>query len=128
MPPKIYLSNIIDKANYLGIHLFRTTGNHSTKKGYIMEHTITCCLYWEKFHWEKEGEYVVYQHKMDDCEYRVFVKNIEVKFEAPQTHDPRAQMVVALEGEKKVVMADMTKKITVIDGKIQSLLALENNA
>lgn len=91
-----------------------------------MKHTHKAYLFWEQFLFESAGKYIVLYFRADDSDYRVLVKEIEIEFEAPETHDPRMQQVAALKKQKTELQANVQVKLNAIDEKIQSLLALEN--
>ena len=57
---------------------------------------------------------------------RVFVKEQDVEIEVPDDFDPRPQQVAALEAEKQKARAEFHARVTEIDRKIQSLLAIEH--
>lgn len=52
----------------------------------------------------------------------------EICFELPAGFDIRAKQVDLLEKEKRTIQAEFTARITQINSRIQSLLAIENTA
>lgn len=58
-------------------------------------------------------------------ESRVKVMDHTIEVEIPDDFDPRPAMVEALEARKKVITAEFYARVNEINGKIQSLLALE---
>ena len=58
-------------------------------------------------------------------EDRVKVIDHTIELDIPDDFDPRPGMVAALEKQKKAAMAEFQARITEIDGRIQSLLAIE---
>ena len=59
---------------------------------------------------------------------RVFVTEHTTTVEVPDDFDPRPQQVQMLEAEKQKARAEFQERITEIDRKIQSLMAIEGAA
>ena len=59
---------------------------------------------------------------------RVFVKEHTITVEVPDDFDPQPLQVQALEAAKQKARAEFQERITEIDRKIQSLLAIEGAA
>ena len=66
--------------------------------------------------------------QLDDTQDRTYVGPQEIEIEVPDSYDPRAQQVAALEALKQKVMADYHKSVTEINDRISKLLALEYTA
>lgn len=77
---------------------------------------------WEVRYGEKP--YFVFK-QFDEIEGFVTVQEHSFTVEVPDDFDPRPQMVVQLEAEKKKVRAEFQARVTQIDAQIQSLLAIE---
>lgn len=82
-------------------------------------------VHYQKFSWEKKGEYRLASFKMDDSEDRSYIGEQEIDIEVPEDYDPRAQQIAALEKQKQKVMADYHKNVMEINDRIGKLLALE---
>ena len=93
-----------------------------------MKIKTTVHIHYSKYEWEKEGEYLVYSHQMDDTDYRTHIHEQEIEIEVPDHYDPRAQKIAALEKEKQKMMADYQKTVTEINDRISKLQALEYTA
>ena len=87
-------------------------------KGYVT-HT--------KYKWEDKPHYSFYgfdpsDHLGDDS---VVVMQHEVEIEIPDDFDPRPGQIAALKAQKERAQAEFAKRVTEIDEKINSLLAIE---
>ena len=84
-------------------------------------------IYFCKYAWETEGEFVpfAYQH---DSDHYTFVCEQEIEMDVPDNYDPRAQQIAALEAQKTKAMADYQKSVTEINDRISKLQALEYTA
>ena len=82
-------------------------------------------VHYQKFSWEKKGEYRLASFQMDDNAERTYVSEQEIEIDIPEDYDPRAQQVAALEKQKQKVMADYHKSVMEINERINKLLALE---
>lgn len=85
-------------------------------------------VYFSKYSWEKQGEYLVLYAKIDDSEHQNYVCSQEIEIEVPEDFDPRAQKIAALEKQKQKAMADYQKSVTDINDRISKLQALEYTA
>lgn len=90
-----------------------------------MKVKITAHVYYSKYSWEKEGEYIVFYAKIDDTEAQTYIGEQELEIEVPDNYDPRAQKVAALEKHKQKIMADYQKTVDEINERISKLQALE---
>ena len=90
-----------------------------------MKQTAKIYLFWEKYRWEEIGRWIPLYFKADDSDSRVFVKELDFEFDAPEEYDPRQQQIEALRKEQNVIQADAYAKCIVIDERIQSLQAIE---
>jgi hypothetical protein len=93
-----------------------------------MKIKTTIHVHFQKHSWETEGKFVVFYCHLDDTEDRTYVGPQEIEIEVPDSYDPRAQQVAALEALKQKVMADYHKSVTEINDRISKLLALEYTA
>ena len=82
-------------------------------------------VYFQKFAWEAEGEYVSYSFKAPDSETMTFVNQQDVKFEIPENYDPTAQKIAALEAAKEMARVEFINSISAINDRIAKLQALE---
>ena len=95
-----------------------------------MKVTVKGFVFWKKDYREKG----VFELLPWDCrewgetnsDGRVFVKEHTTEIEVPDDFDPRPQQVAALEAEKQKARAEFQARVTEIDRKIQSLLAIEH--
>ena len=93
-----------------------------------MKIKVTAHVHLQKFTWEDKPEYVIFNHKLDDTDYRAYICEQEIELEIPDNFDPRAQQVAALEEKKQKVMADYQQSVTEINRRISELQALEYTA
>ncbi|TCK87327.1 hypothetical protein [Paraburkholderia sp. BL9I2N2] len=77
--------------------------------------------------WMEEPEFIFREY--DSSKYssdpQVMVKPHTIEFEIPDGFDIRPGLVESLEQEKQKLMAAVQSRITEINAKIQSLLAIE---
>lgn len=92
-----------------------------------MKVTIKGFIHYRQEAWTDSGAYSFMHCDMTDCGY-VNVMPHEIEIEVPDDFDPRPQQVAALEAEKQKARAEFQKRVTEIDRKIQSLLAIEGGA
>ena len=90
-----------------------------------MKIKTTAHVHYQKFSWEKKGEYRLASFQMDDSLERTYVGQQQIEIEVPEDYDPRAQQIAALEALKHKVMADYHKSVMEINDRIGKLLALE---
>ena len=93
-----------------------------------MKILTTIHVHYQKHSWETEGKFIVFYIQLDDTQDRTYVGPQEIEIEVPDSYDPRAQQVAALEALKQKVMADYQKMVTDINEKISKLQALEYTA
>jgi hypothetical protein len=93
-----------------------------------MKIKTTIHVHYQKHSWETEGKFIVFYVQLDDTEDRTYVGPQEIEIEVPDSYDPRAQQVAALETLKKKVMADYQKSVTEINDRISKLMAIEYTA
>lgn len=62
---------------------------------------------------------------MSGCSDSVLVCQVEVEAEVPDNYDPREQQIAELEAKKRKAIADHEVFMNSIEGKIQSLRAIE---
>ncbi|KVP76890.1 hypothetical protein WM08_14970 [Burkholderia ubonensis] len=58
----------------------------------------------------------------------VKVREHSFEVEVPDNFDPRAALIANLEREKKKLQAEFNARVVELNGRIQSLLAIENGA
>jgi hypothetical protein len=90
-----------------------------------MKVKTTVHIFYSKYSWEDEGEYLVFYTKVDDDEFRTYVGQQEIEIEVPDNYDPRAQKIAALQAKKEKIMADYQKTVTEINTRISKLQAIE---
>jgi hypothetical protein len=88
----------------------------------------TVHIHYFKYVWEAEGKFEVLSFQDDDDDCRTFVCSQEIEIEVPDSYDPRAQQIAALEKKKRSMMADHQKAITVINERISKLQAISHTA
>ena len=93
-----------------------------------MKIKTTVHIHYQQNPWENEGKFIVFYCHLDDTKDRTYVGAQEIEIEVPDSYDPRAQQVAALETLKKKVMADYQKSVMDINHRISKLLALEYTA
>ena len=93
-----------------------------------MKIKTTVHIHFQQNSWENEGKFIVFYCHLDDTKDRTYVGAQEIEIEVPDSYDPRAQQVAALETLKKKVMADYQKSVMDINHRISKLLALEHTA
>jgi hypothetical protein len=93
-----------------------------------MKVKITAHIHHLKYSWDNEGKFEVFSFKLDDTDNRTYVGEQEIEVDVPDSYDPRAQQIAALEKHKQKVMADYQKMVTDINEKISKLQALEYTA
>ena len=93
-----------------------------------MKIKTTVHIYYSKYEWENEGEYIVSSHKFEDAHYRSYICEQEIEIEIPDNYDPRAQQIAALIKQKEKAMADYQNTLTEINERISKLQALEYTA
>jgi hypothetical protein len=81
-------------------------------------------IYYSKYSWQEEGEFLLFYAKIDDTETQFHVSEQEFEIEVPDDFDPRAQQIAALEKQKQKVMADYQKTVTEINNRINNLKAI----
>jgi hypothetical protein len=90
-----------------------------------MKIKITAHVHYNKYSWEDEGKFEVFSVRFDDDDHRTYVGEQEIEIDVPDSYDPRAQQIAALEKQKQKVMADYQKMVTDINDRISKLQALE---
>lgn len=93
--------------------------------------TVPQYVYWERSEYTGEERFTLLPWDMrtwpaKEQSGRIFVKEIETVFEAPEDFDPVSKQIDALKAEKAQAMADFQARVTEIDRQIQSLLAIEH--
>jgi hypothetical protein len=89
---------------------------------------MTAHIHFVKYAFQKEGEFQLFSHKLDDAEFRTYVCSQEIEIDVPADYDPRAQQIAALEKQKQEAMADFQKSVDDINERISKLQALEYTA
>lgn len=85
----------------------------------------TVHVFYTKYSWEKVGSYSVYPMKIDDCEHTTYVCSQEIEIEVPDSYDPTAQKLAALQKEKDKAQEEFAKKVASINERISKLQAIE---
>jgi len=93
-----------------------------------MKIKTTVHIHYQQNSWENEGKFIVFYCHLDDTKDRTYVGAQEIEIEVPDSYDPRAQQVAALEKQKQKVIADYQKSVMDINYRISKLLALEHTA
>ena len=75
--------------------------------------------------WEREPQYVLYPFAMTGEQYAI-VREMNVDLDIPDDFDGRPQQIAALEEQRRKAMADHQQLMDCIEGKIQSLRAIEH--
>lgn len=70
-------------------------------------------------------EYRVFPFDMSKYGEGVLVGEQDIEIDVPSNFDIRTELIHNLESKKKGLMADFNKRVSEIDAKIQSLLAIE---
>jgi len=81
-------------------------------------------IYYSKYSWEEKGAFLLFYAKIDDTETQLHICEQEIEIEVPDSFDPRAQQIEALEKQKQKVMADYQKTVTEINNRINNLKAI----
>ena len=93
-----------------------------------MKIKTTIHIHYNHYSWDEKGEYLLFSHKMEDCEHRTYVGEQQIEIDVPDDYDPRAQQIAALEKQKQKVMADYQKMVTDINQRISNLQAITYTA
>ena len=93
-----------------------------------MKVKTTVYIHYNHYTWAEKGEYLVFSHKMDDCEHRTYICEQEIEIEVPDNYDPTAQKIAALQKEKDQAQAEFAKKVASINERISKLQAIEFTA
>ena len=93
-----------------------------------MKVKTTIHVFFCKYSWETEGEYLAFFAKVDDDEHRTYVGQQEIEIEVPDNYDPTAQKLAALEKEKEQAQKEFARKVASINERISKLQALEFTA
>jgi LmbE family N-acetylglucosaminyl deacetylase len=93
-----------------------------------MKVKTTVHIYHSQYSWEKKAKFQVYSLKIDDTEHMTYVGSQEIEIDVPDSYDPTAQKIAALEEHKKQVMANYQKTVNEINERISKLQAIEYTA
>lgn len=93
-----------------------------------MKIKVTAHIYFSKYSWENNGEFLLFYAKIDGNENMVYVSTQEVEVEVPENFDPRALQIAALEAQKQKAMADYQKSVDDINERISKLQAITYTA
>jgi len=88
----------------------------------------TVYMHWEKYNWQDEGKFRLLSWKSDTSPEILFIKELEVEFDAPDSYDPVPEQIAVLKSAKQKIMAETQVKVNNIDEQIQSLLAIEDKS
>ena len=81
-----------------------------------MKILTTIHVHYQKHSWETEGKFIVFYVQLDDTEDRTYVGPQEIEIEVPDSYDPRAQQVAALEALKQ--NPHLARGLNVLRGEI----------
>jgi len=90
-----------------------------------MKIKTTIYVYFQKYDWQDAGIYLVMAYKHNDDENQTFVGEREIEIEVPDSYDPTAQKIAALEAQKQKAMSDYNDTVKEINDRISKLQALE---
>ena len=93
-----------------------------------MKIKVTAHIYFSKYSWENNGEFLLFYAKIDGNENMVYVSTQEVEVDVPENFDPRALQIAALEAQKQKAMADFQKSVDDINERISKLQAITYTA
>ena len=94
-----------------------------------MKKKVTVFLHWRKYSWDDEVTYKPWPCDMSGTDSdTALIGEYEMEFDIPDNFDPRPIQVEVLKEKRKEILAEMGKKVTEIDERINSLLALENHS
>jgi len=93
-----------------------------------MKIKVTAHIYFSKYSWENNGEFLLFYAKIEGNENMVYVSTQEVEVEVPENFDPRALQIAALEAQKQKAMADFQKSVDDINERISKLQAITYTA
>ena len=93
-----------------------------------MKIKVTAHIYFSKYSWENNGEFLLFYAKIDGNENMVYVSTQEVEVDVPENFDPRALQIAALEAQKQKAMADYQKSVDDINERISKLQAITYTA
>jgi hypothetical protein len=84
-------------------------------------------LHWRKYEWHAEAALVVSLHNWDDDKDYQFIKTVEIEVDVPEFDQRTFDLgtVATLKEERKKVLVVAELALKEIDGKIESLLAIE---
>ena len=71
-------------------------------------------------------DFATYKPRAEYSPNTVIVAEHEFEVDVPDDFDPRPSMVDSLKEQKRLARAEFAKKVTEIDQRIQSLLAIEH--
>jgi hypothetical protein len=98
--------------------------NHGIK-GNAMKVKTTVHIYHSQYSWEKKAKFQVYSLKIDDTEHMTYVGSQEIEIDVPDSYDPTAQKIAALQKEKEMAQQEFAKKVASINERISKLQAIE---
>jgi hypothetical protein len=90
-----------------------------------MKVKLTAHIHHQQWSWEKEGQFIIYSAKLEDCEHRTYICEQQIEIDVPDNYDPRPAQIAALVDHKQKVMADYQKTVDQINDRISKLQALE---
>jgi len=93
-----------------------------------MKVKTTTHIYYATYPWQEAGEYSFYSVKIDDSEFMTYVGQQQVVIEVPESYDPTAQQIAALQKEKEKAQEEFSKKVASINERISKLQAIEYTA
>ena len=93
-----------------------------------MKVKTTVHIYHSQYSWEKFPKFHVYSLKIDDTEHMTYVGTQEIEVDVPDSYDPTAQKIAALQKEKEKAQEEFSKKVASINERISKLQAIEYSA
>jgi hypothetical protein len=91
----------------------------------MMKIKTTINIFYTQYAWEEKGTYEVLSFKPEDSDQRTYIGSQEIEINVPDSYDPRAKQIAALQAQKLKIMADYQKTVTEINARISELQAIE---
>ncbi|PHS70660.1 MAG: hypothetical protein COB23_03020 [Methylophaga sp.] len=94
-------------------------------KDFTGKHELTIYVYARQYEWDNETELSVDLMDLSLSEDFELLTTVDIEVDIPEV-DLRGKRVKSLKKKRTEILAENQHKLDVIDGKIQSLLAIEN--
>lgn len=88
---------------------------------------ITLYAFYEQYDWENEGRFIFWHVKVEDTDYRFFIKEVVAdlpELDLPSREQVARMKVTALESERQAILAETHQKVAMIEEKIRQLSAI----